>query len=156
MTHTLIGILLALAAFFAMEFVAAVAHRRVYHGAGWRFHESHHTPRSGVFEKNDVFPLFFSLVAMGAMALSFAVPALWFLLPISIGVSLYGAVYLFVHDLVIHRRLPGFRPRWRLLRTIHAAHAIHHRDGGEPFGLLYVPKAVRERLPQARGKGAAH
>jgi beta-carotene 3-hydroxylase len=147
---------LAAAAFFAMEFVAAVAHRRVYHGAGWRFHESHHTPRSGFFEKNDVFPLFFSVLAMAVMALSLAVQTLWFLLPVSVGVSLYGLVYVFVHDLVIHRRINGFRPRWRVFRSIHAAHAIHHRDGGEPFGLLYVPRKVRTQLGKGRGRGGQH
>lgn len=149
MPELLLDVVLCGAAFLSMEFVAAIAHRHVYHGIGWRFHESHHTPRTGVFEKNDVFPAFFASLAMIVMALSLAVPALRLLLPLSVGVSMYGVVYFLVHDLLIHRRSRLLRPRFRFLRRVHAAHALHHRFGGEPFGLLYIPKSVRARLARS-------
>ena len=43
------------AAFAGMEAFAWATHRYVMHGALWCWHRSHHEPRDGVFELNDLF-----------------------------------------------------------------------------------------------------
>ena len=123
--------------FLGMELVSYLAHRYIYHGIGWRFHKSHHTKRKGVFEKNDVFPAFFATTTMTLMMLSLQLPSLAWLLPFSIGISAYGVLYFIVHDLYVHRRSKRFRPRLQFLIPVKKAHAIHHRYGGEPYGLLF-------------------
>ena len=52
----------------ASEPAAALAHRAVMHGSGWRWHRSHHRPRRGGWEDNDRFPVLFAALTMGAMA----------------------------------------------------------------------------------------
>jgi beta-carotene 3-hydroxylase len=136
---------LVLVAFFGMEAVSYLAHRYVYHGIGWRFHESHHSRRTGVFEKNDVFPAFFASCAIVLMAVSVYVPGFAVFLPISIGISMYGMTYFFIHDLYVHRRNRRLRLRIPVLLEIKRAHAIHHADGGEPYGLLFFHRDDRYR-----------
>jgi beta-carotene 3-hydroxylase len=83
----------------------------------------------------------------------FAVPALgWVpdLLWVGVGVSAYGAIYLFVHDLYIHRRAPVPFPRLRYLEWLRSSHRAHHHTGGEPYGMLLplvrsAPPSRRER-----------
>jgi beta-carotene 3-hydroxylase len=62
-------------------------------------------------------------------------------------VTAYGLAYLAVHDLYIHRRLPGLQLRSARLDRLADAHALHHRFGGEPYGMLVpvVPRSVRAR-----------
>ena len=68
------------------------------------------------------------------------------------GVTAYGATYLLVHDVAIHGRLPLRFPRLAYLRWVHDAHELHHRFGGEPYGMLLpvVPRALRERAARTR------
>jgi beta-carotene 3-hydroxylase len=54
----------------------------------------------------------------------------------SIGITAYGAVYFIVHDLYVHRRMKRFPLKLRFLARVKRAHAVHHRFGGEPYGLL--------------------
>ena len=65
----------------------------------------------------------------------------------AIGVTAYGVAYLVVHEVFIHRRLDVPLPRWRYLGWLRRSHALHHRYGGEPYGMLLpvVPRALRER-----------
>ena len=48
----------------AMEVFAIVAHKYVMHGFGWGWHRSHHEPRTGWFEKNDLYAVVFAGVAI--------------------------------------------------------------------------------------------
>ena len=77
------------------------------------------------------------------MALGSMVDGLRPLLWAGAGVTLYGAAYLFVHDLYIHRRWARFRWTWGPLERVREAHRIHHLFGGEPYGFLFpvVPSA---------------
>ncbi|MGZ8282038.1 MAG: sterol desaturase family protein, partial [Allosphingosinicella sp.] len=59
--HWLTGIFLFLATVIAMEGVAYVAHRWVMHGPGWFLHASHHRPRPGRFELNDLYAAIFAV-----------------------------------------------------------------------------------------------
>ncbi|MDQ2728083.1 MAG: sterol desaturase family protein [Actinomycetota bacterium] len=139
-------------AFTLMEPVTYAAHRWVMHGLGWALHRSHHRVRrpSGSFaaqvEANDWFPVMFAAATIAAMALATAQPGAHLLLPAGVGVTAYGVAYAAVHDLYIHGRfvrLPTLRPFERL----RDAHALHHRYGGEPYGMLcpIVPRELRAR-----------
>ncbi|HEX4902383.1 MAG TPA: sterol desaturase family protein [Acidimicrobiales bacterium] len=151
------SVLVALAAFTAMEPVTYAAHRWVMHGPGARFHRSHHrrwpARREGDpwVEGNDVFPVLFAGITVCALALGFHVGELSALVPVSVGVTAYGAAYALVHDVYVHRRLAV---RWssRTLDRLADAHELHHRFGGEPYGMLVpvVPHAVRRRAERAQ------
>jgi beta-carotene 3-hydroxylase len=136
---------LILVSFVVMEFVSYLAHRYVYHKLLWVFHRSHHSPRTGPFEANDVFPAFFATLAIAIMVTALSDPLSPDLLAVSIGVSLYGIVYFFVHDLYVHRRVRRLGLRIPFLIEVKKAHALHHRYGGEPYGLLFFAQRDRVR-----------
>jgi beta-carotene 3-hydroxylase len=134
-------VLVLVLSFTAMEGVSYAAHRWLMHGPGWGWHRSHHGPRRATFEPNDRFPLCFAVVGIVLFAAGRSTPALsW----IASGITLYGVVYLGVHELYIHRRLQVWLPSNRYLEWLRAAHADHHRRGGEPYGML-LP-LVRDRV----------
>jgi beta-carotene 3-hydroxylase len=129
--------------FAAMEFISYLAHRFIYHGLGWVFHKSHHEPRAGAFEWNDIFPATFASITIALMAFATSDPTRSDILAMSIGISLYGLIYFIIHDLYVHRRAKWFRFRFPFLFKLKQAHAIHHRYGGEPYGLLLFFNAER-------------
>jgi len=142
------GLAIAGAAFVGMEGVAAVVHRVIMHGPGWRWHQSHHRRHDGVFEANDLYALLF---AGGAVALfmlgAHARPALWW---IAAGMTAYGLVYALVHDCMVHRRfldLPAARRGYlkRLVQAHRLHHAVQERQGCVSFGFLYAPPIERLR-----------
>ena len=55
------GLFLFLVTVAAMEGVAYAAHRWVMHGPGWFLHKSHHRPRQGWFELNDLYGFIFAV-----------------------------------------------------------------------------------------------
>jgi beta-carotene 3-hydroxylase len=144
--------LLALAAFAAMEAVSYAAHRWVMHGFGMGWHRSHHRPAAGRFERNDLFPLCFSALGVLTFAVATAGPAIAPLFWVGVGVTAYGAVYLFVHEVYIHRRLGVPLPRVGYLDWLRDSHRVHHLYGGEPYGMLLplVPRGLRARARAAR------
>lgn len=142
-------LLIALAAFFTMEGVAWATHKYVMHGFLWNLHESHHLPRRGAFERNDWFGVFFSLVAMGMFAAGYFGSAVFTAL--GTGVTAYGAAYLFLHDILTHKRFGiHIKPRSGYLRSVLRSHRIHHarrtRGGGVSFGFLVPVKPRRDRV----------
>ncbi len=126
--------LLVLTAFVAMEGVSYAAHRWVMHGFAMAWHRSHHLPVVSRFEKNDLFPVCFSAVGVLLFALgrggwtAFG----W----VGLGVTAYGAVYLFVHEIYIHHRLPVQVPKLAYLEWLRDSHRLHHQSGAEPYGML--------------------
>jgi len=135
------GPIVGLGSFVAMEAVSYCSHRWVMHGPGMGWHRSHHRSRTRGPHANDLFPVVFSLVGAGCFALATQrnSPALrW----AGVGMSAYGAAYLYVHEVHIHRRfaLPPLPTRY--FAWLRAAHADHHRLGAEPYGML---------LPLVRG-----
>ena len=144
------GALVVVVAFVVMEPVTWATHRFVMHGPGWFLHESHHRASGRRFEANDVYPVMFASTVMAALWIGFHAASWRWLVPASVGVTLYGAAYALVHDGAVHGRIPT--GRWfrdRVARLV-VAHRVHHRTGGEPFGMLlpYVP-AHRSRLRAA-------
>lgn len=143
--------LILVATFCAMEGVAALEHRYAMHGFAWGWHRSHHQPRSGRFERNDRFPFVFAGAAIAMFLAGTNVDALWWLVPVATGVTLYGAVYFLVHDVYIHGRLGGHHlPRMAPLDRLADAHALHHRFNGAPYGMLapVVPADIRRRAAE--------
>ena len=140
----LLAVLVAVVAFVVMEPVTALTNRFVMHGIGRSLHRSHHEPHGSGLERNDWFPVMFAAVVMVGMWVGFNVDGLAALVPIGIGVTLYGAAYALVHDGWIHRRVAWFGGRRiDVLDRLADAHMIHHRDNGAPYGML-VP-IVRSR-----------
>jgi beta-carotene 3-hydroxylase len=144
-----IAAVLAVGAFVAMEGVSYALHRWVMHGPGMTWHRSHHLPPAGRFERNDRFPACFSVLGIGLFALGAWAPALGWCTWLGLGVTAYGAVYLFVHEVHIHRRLPVTLPRTRYLDRLREAHADHHRTSGEPYGML-LPRLGRSARTSSR------
>jgi beta-carotene 3-hydroxylase len=146
------NVLVALFAFVLMEPCTYAAHRWIMHGPGERFHRSHHVNAARSiptkWEANDVFPLVFAAFVMGALALGFNTASFAVLVPASVGVTLYGAVYFAVHDLYIHRRIRLLGSRHIApLERLADAHRMHHATNGEPYGMLmpimHQPKGSR-------------
>ena len=144
-------IVLFVGAFTLMEGVSYATHRWVMHGVGMGWHRSHHAPTRGRLERNDLFPLCFSLLGFGLfLGATMAWPPLGW---VAAGVTAYGAAYLFVHEVYIHRRVPVRLPRLRYLEWLRASHRDHHLGGGEPYGML-LPAVRGHTRPSDRGADA--
>ena len=142
--------LITLVTFALMECVTWLTHKYVMHGFLWTLHEDHHQPGyKTVFEKND---LFFFIFAVPSFLLFYFG---WqngynYLFFIGMGILFYGIAYFFVHDVLIHQRLPWFKhTNIMYFRALRKAHKIHHKHldkpHGECFGMLFVPlKYFRE------------
>ncbi len=144
MNPVFLNLLIVLAAFISMEFVAWFTHKYIMHGPLWMLHKDHHNKQSkGWFEHNDFFFLVFALPGM--LALLIALQYQYnFLFWTGIGITIYGLAYFLVHDIFIHRRLRIFgQTDNTYFKAIRKAHKIHHKqlkkEGGECFGLLWMP-----------------
>ena len=137
------GIIITLATFGIMEFMAWSTHRFVMHGFMWYFHEDHHVPHQKTFEHNDVFLLIYAIpswlcIMLGMMNASVVSVSIGF------GILLYGIAYFLVHDVLIHRRFKWFdnTDNW-YFRALRKAHKVHHKNQGKEegqcFGMLWVP-----------------
>ena len=128
--------------FALMEGAAWAMHKYVLHGPLWHLHRSHHEPDHGPFERNDLVILLYAALSAAACVAG----GVW--LGVGLGIALYGTIYFFVHDVLIHRRLRWFRkPPGAYLRAVDIAHKTHHatkgRDGARAFGMLWVGPAYR-------------
>jgi beta-carotene 3-hydroxylase len=158
--------LVAALTFVLMEPATYAMHRWVMHGPGRGLHLSHHRRGSEGFELNDWYPVVFAALGMLAFAAGASIGSLELLMPVSLGSAAYGAAYVFVHDLYIHRRLSWVRGEWAPLERLKAAHRVHHLFNGEPYGMLLpvVPADLRRRaaassvdpFPPARGSRPPH
>jgi beta-carotene 3-hydroxylase len=103
--------------------------------------------RTTTFERNDLYPLVAAAFTILLIATGTVVDRASSLVWVGAGITLYGAAYLFVHDVYIHRRIPGFTWTCTPLEHVREAHRIHHLWAGEPFGFLFpvVPRELRER-----------
>jgi beta-carotene 3-hydroxylase len=151
-----IAVAVVSASFVAMEAVSYATHRWVMHGFARAWHRSHHAPARGRFERNDLFPLCFSVFGAALFAgAGFVAGLRW----VAVGVTAYGACYVFVHDVYIHRRLPSPVANNPYLDWLRESHRAHHQTGGEPYGMLLplvrsVPGSAA-RVPLERSKPTA-
>jgi len=139
------GLLIFVLTIAAMEVVAYVAHRWIMHGPGWFLHESHHRPRQGRFELNDLYGVFFAIpsivLLLGGVQLGWPVWTAW----VGAGIAGYGAIYFGFHDVIVHKRVrTRYLPKSHYMKHIIQAHRLHHvvetKDGTVSFGFLWAPK----------------
>jgi beta-carotene 3-hydroxylase len=151
--------LIVFASFLAMEALAWAVHRYIMHGWGWGWHRSHHEPRKGWFETNDLYAVVFSALTLVLLWLSSqnGYHPIYF---VGVGTSLYGAAYFILHDVLVHGRVPlRWTPKRGYLKRLVQAHRLHHatrgREGAVSFGFLYAPpvRSLKAQL-QARGVSA--
>ena len=153
--HPALGIFLALATVVTMELVAYAVHRWVMHGPGWFLHKSHHEPRTGPFEHNDLYGIVFAVPSValiyGGLNLGWGDWAAW----VGGGVAAYGLIYFGFHDVIVHRRI-GHRwvPKSAYMKRIMQAHRLHHvvetRKGALSFGFLWAPRPEELKAELAR------
>jgi len=146
------GAAIALLALVVMEPVTAGLHRLVFHGFGMGWHRSHHEPPRHAFEANDLFPVVFALATILVLSIGVWIGGGGALIPLGIGVTAYGAGYLLIHDVIIHRRLPWPTIPDRLGRRLRAAHNVHHLFGRAPYGFL-APVVPRDLAARAASRG---
>jgi len=155
-----VGTLLFLTTVIGMEAFAYAAHRWIMHGPGWFLHKSHHRPRSGRWELNDLYAVIFavpSFVALlGGVQLGWWPGWAW----IGAGIAAYGAIYFGFHDVIVHQRVPTrFLPRSAYLKRIVQAHRLHHvvetKRGTVSFGFLVAPRpeSLKAELKRRRREG---
>ncbi|KAJ7529482.1 hypothetical protein O6H91_15G052500 [Diphasiastrum complanatum] len=140
---------LAIGAAVGMEFWARWAHRALWHASLWNMHESHHRPREGPFEYNDVFAIINAVPAISLMAYGFFNTGLLagLCFGAGLGITIFGIAYMFVHDGLVHRRFPvGPIADIPYFQKVASAHQLHHADlfDGVPYGLFLGPKELQE------------
>jgi beta-carotene 3-hydroxylase len=142
--HWATGLLIFVATIAVMEGVAYVAHRWVMHGFGWFLHASHHAPRTGIWELNDLYAVIFAIpsfvLLLGGVQLGWGPGCTW----IGAGIAAYGAIYFGFHDVIVHKRIDHrYLPKSAYMKRIVQAHRLHHvvetKAGTVSFGFLWAP-----------------
>lgn len=152
---SLTNLFLVALGFLGMEAVTYLVHRFVMHGALRKLHRSHHRNAAAAFAKktpepNDVFPLAFSVVVIAGISIGFNMSGAAWLLPVLVGVSVYGVVYTVIHDGIIHGRIRWMkRVRSNWTTSLDEAHREHHRTNGEPYGMLLPSLSMRRTVKTA-------
>ena len=81
-----------------MEFYSRWAHRVLWHDAplGWALHNTHHKPRDGPFEANDIFAVVNAVPAMSLCLYGFLRPDIVgsICFGAGLGITLYGMSYM--------------------------------------------------------------
>ena len=151
----MICLLLFLLTVMVMEGFAYAMHRWVMHGPGWFLHASHHRPRTGNWEWNDLYFVIFALPSI--LLLAGGVRWGWgsWAAAVGAGIAAYGAIYLGFHDIIVHQRIKHrYVARSRYMKRIVQAHRLHHavetKYGAVSFGFLVAPPA--ETLKAALAK----
>ena len=100
----ILNTLIVLITIVLMELFSIVAHKYVMHGFGWGWHRSHHEPRTGWFERNDLYAVVFAGLAIALIYFGTEGyhPLEW----IGAGMTAYGFLYFVAHDGLVHRRWP--------------------------------------------------
>ena len=129
--------------FILMEVFGWAIHKYLMHGPLWSIHKTHHRPSKYFFELNDLFSLLFGSIAI--VLILKGVSDFDYRFWVGLGISLYGMLYFFLHDVLIHRRMKWFqKPKNGFLKGIFRAHQAHHRtnkkEDAVSFGLFVVPK----------------
>ena len=130
-------------------------HGKAWHRFLWVTHKSHHTPKVGWFEFNDIFAAFHACLAIiliisgcelatGTLQVTMVATG-W-------GMTLFGFSYFTVHDGFIHGRLPvSWLERIPYMRKVRAFHQLHHTvEHGAPYGLFLGPWEYK--WAKARGR----
>ncbi len=153
----MLNVIIVIATFIGMEFVAWFTHKFVMHGFLWILHRDHHTKESlpSWLERNDAFFLIFAIPSILLLFFG-ATTGSMYAWPIGLGILFYGLAYFFVHDIFIHQRVKWLRKTDNIyFRALRRAHKVHHKhigkEEGECFGMLMVPlKYFKEEIKAVR------
>ncbi len=153
-----LNIVIFVATFFFMEFMAWFTHKYVMHGFLWVLHKDHHVREEGFFEKNDAFFLIFAVPSFLCILFG-ALNGFDFRVWIGFGIMAYGVAYFLVHDVFIHQRFKVLRrSNNTYFQAIRKAHKVHHKyltkEHGECFGMLIVP--IKYYLQARKAKRLKH
>ncbi|KAK3024816.1 hypothetical protein RJ639_042821 [Escallonia herrerae] len=131
-----------------MKCWARWAHKAMWHALLWHMHKSHHEPRQGPFELNDV-AIINVVPAIALLSYGFfhkgPFPGLCF--GTRLGITVFCMAYMFIHNGLVHKRFSmGPIANVPYLRKVAVAHQIHHADkfDGVPYGLFLGPKELEE------------
>jgi beta-carotene 3-hydroxylase len=150
MMELVINSVIVLTVFMFMEGVAWFTHKYVMHGFLWRWHHSHHVPRKGRFEKNDLFAVVFSLPSIGLFYYSTYYTDTFYLTAVAIGILAYGIFYFLFHDVIVHQRIRiSLKKKGKYLSRLIDAHYVHHekhtKGNCESFGFLFASKKYENK-----------
>ena len=142
-----------------MEFVAGVSHKYIMHGWGWDWHRDHHEPHDNVLEKNDLFAIVGATAAITMFTIGYyySLPLWW----AAVGVTVYGIIYTFIHDGLVHQRFFRWVPKRGYAKRLVQAHKLHHatvgKEGGVSFGFVMArdPVKLKADLKRQREAGTA-
>jgi beta-carotene 3-hydroxylase len=149
------GFLLFLGTVALMEGVAYAAHRWLMHGPGWFLHRSHHRPRLGRFEANDLYGVIFAIPSIALIYIGLHFDGSEWALWVGGGIACYGLIYAIFHDVIVHRRVAHRHvPRSPYMKRIVQAHRLHHavetKGGAVSFGFLVAPRPEELKAELAR------
>jgi beta-carotene 3-hydroxylase len=152
-------ILIVLASVIVMEFVAWASHKYIMHGWGWGWHRDHHEPHDNMLEKNDLFGIVGAVIAISLFVVGYYYSlAIWWM---GVGVTVYGLIYTFVHDGLVHQRYFRWVPKSGYAKRLVQAHKLHHatigKEGGVSFGFVFArdPAKLKQELKAQREAGVA-
>ena len=158
-------LLLILVTVAAMEGVAWASHKYIMHGFGWAWHRDHHEPHDNVFEKNDLYGVVGAIMSISMFAvgspLVLGADAWWPGTWIGLGILVYGLIYTFIHDGLVHQRYFKWVPKKGYAKRLVQAHKLHHatigKEGGVSFGFIFArdPAVLKKELRAQREKGIA-
>lgn len=139
----MIHFLITISTFLLMEAITWCTHKYVMHGFMWYFHQDHHQPKGGFWEKNDFFFVIFATPSI-ALIIAGTLAGFDWKFFIGFGIAMYGLAYFLVHDVLIHQRFSWFKRTDSIyFRALRKAHKVHHKhqvkEDGECFGMLLVP-----------------
>ncbi|MCF8257592.1 MAG: sterol desaturase family protein [Flavobacteriales bacterium] len=147
--NVLTNALIIIATFCVMELVAWFLHKYILHTFLWFVHDTHHLPRKGLWEKNDLIAFVFGIPSWLFMMFGIMAGCDWRLY-VGIGILLYGVCYVLIHDGLVHQRFRIFSssPRNWYLLGLKLGHEAHHQHDGKSdyrkendvvWGMLWVP-----------------
>ena len=162
---TLTNILIIIATFIVMEFVAWGSHKYIMHGWGWAWHRDHHEPHDNVLEKNDLYGVVGAVMSISMFAIGsplvMGANAWAYGTPIGLGILAYGIVYTLIHDGLVHQRYFKYVPKRGYAKRLVQAHKLHHatvgKEGGVSFGFVFArdPAKLKAELKAQREAGVA-
>ena len=141
--NCLLYIMIILLSIISMEIIAIFTHKYIMHGPGWFLHKSHHINylnNENKYELNDIYFIFFSSPSIICIMYGFY-NTNYIILTIGIGILIYGLIYIFLHDLMVHQRL-GIKIKiqnsyFKKIKKAHLKHhSIKHKNGATNFGFI--------------------
>lgn len=143
-------VLAFIAAFLVMEPIAWFLHKYLMHGPLWFIHEDHHKiDPNKKFQLNDTFAIVFVIPSVAGIYFG-GQEANLFYSGIGYGIMFYGAVYFYIHEVLIHKRYKLFKtPDNRYIHWLSHCHRRHHAEIDKhyatDFGMIFLNNFILDR-----------